>query len=73
MNQSWNRFAVANALADENFCVGKNYLEVCETARGDCAEEAEAAAGIRAVLAGSLAGSRWSTRAILRIRSAGSA
>jgi signal transduction histidine kinase/CheY-like chemotaxis protein len=53
VNAAWQKFAVANVFQGVNYGVGSNYLEVCETARGDCAEEAAAAAqGIRAVLNG---------------------
>lgn len=53
VNESWRRFAAANAARRADFYVGQNYLEVCERATGDCAEEAQATAdGIRRVLAG---------------------
>ena len=53
VNEAWRRFATANVLQGTAFCVGQNYLTVCERATGDCSEEArEAAAGIRRVLAG---------------------
>jgi two-component system sensor histidine kinase/response regulator len=51
VNESWRHFATANALLGPDFGVGQNYLDVCERARGDCSEEAHAAAiGIRRVL-----------------------
>ena len=51
VNEAWRRFANANLLANEAFCVGGNYIEICESAHGDCADEARrAAAGIRSVL-----------------------
>lgn len=50
-NESWRRFATANALHGPEFAVGENYLDVCERATGNCSEEARAtAAGIRRVL-----------------------
>jgi two-component system cell cycle sensor histidine kinase/response regulator CckA len=55
VNASWKRFAAANVLQSQDFGVGCNYLEVCERAAGDCADEAgEAARGLRRVLAGEL-------------------
>jgi PAS domain S-box-containing protein len=51
VNEAWRRFASANALQSADFYVGRNYLEVCENAHGECADEAAAvAAGIRQVL-----------------------
>ncbi len=53
VNEAWRRFATANVLQGPEFGVGQNYLEVCTSAQGDCAEEAEdAARGIRRVLSG---------------------
>lgn len=53
VNQAWKRFAQANVFSGENFALGDNYLAVCERARGQCADDARAAAeGIRAVLRG---------------------
>ena len=53
VNESWRRFATANALQGPDFGMAQNYLAVCERAHGDCAEEAHAAAvGIRRVLLG---------------------
>lgn len=55
VNEAWRRFATANVLQSSNFCVGQNYLSVCEAAYGQCAEEAqEVATGIRKVLSGEL-------------------
>jgi len=52
-NAGWRRFAQANADLDQCRIDGENYIDVCENASGDHAEEARlAAAGIRAVLAG---------------------
>ncbi len=53
VNEAWKRFGTANLLHSQDFAVGKNYLEVCERAHGDCSNEAAAAAnGIRSVLHG---------------------
>jgi PAS domain S-box-containing protein len=53
VNDSWRRFAVNNRLPDTNFCVGQNYLDICEQAVGEHAAEARAAAaGVRRVLCG---------------------
>ncbi|QJR36553.1 PAS domain-containing hybrid sensor histidine kinase/response regulator [Gemmatimonas groenlandica] len=55
VNEAWRRFAADNALRSQDFCVGQNYLTVCETANGDSSDgAASAAAGIRAVLTGEL-------------------
>jgi diguanylate cyclase (GGDEF)-like protein/PAS domain S-box-containing protein len=55
VNESWRRFAGANALAEPNHGVGRNYLEICDGARGaESADAARAAAGLRAVLAGAI-------------------
>lgn len=53
VNEQWRRFARENAFEGASFGVGSNYLRVCETATGDCAEEAGAVtAGLRDVLRG---------------------
>ena len=53
VNDIWRQFATANELQGPEFSVKQNYLEICERANGDCSAEAhQAAAGIRAVLAG---------------------
>ena len=53
VNESWRRSASAGALMGLDAGVGQNYLDVCDGARGDCYEEAQAAAiGIRRVLQG---------------------
>ncbi|WP_310571837.1 PAS domain S-box protein [Gemmatimonas sp.] len=55
VNNAWRRFGVANALSTLQFCVGDNYLTVCDAATGEEAIEArDAATGIRAVLRGEL-------------------
>jgi PAS domain S-box-containing protein len=52
-NEAWRRFGSANALQDPAVAIGQNYLDVCERATGDCSQEShQAAAGIRAVMAG---------------------
>lgn len=55
VNEGWRRFGAENALPDPDYCLGRNYLEVCENAAGSYSEEASKAAhGIRKVLAGEL-------------------
>lgn len=55
VNEAWRRFASANVLQSTDFFVGQNYLGVCESAHGECADEAlPVAAGIRKVLSGEL-------------------
>src|SRR5947209_4864584 len=39
-NQAWRRFGEANGLRDPQYCVGANYLAVCEQARGSRTEHA---------------------------------
>jgi len=52
-NANWHHFADANSFPGEDHGIGANYLEICETATGECAEEATAAAqGIRNVIEG---------------------
>lgn len=56
VNQAWRQFAGANLFRRPDAGRGLNYLEVCDRALGDDAAQAhqahQAAAGIRAVLAG---------------------
>ncbi|OYY95776.1 MAG: hypothetical protein B7Y41_00315 [Hydrogenophilales bacterium 28-61-23] len=53
VNEAWRQFADANALRSPDYGIGLNYLDVCDSARDDAALEArQAAAGIRALLAG---------------------
>jgi PAS domain S-box-containing protein len=53
VNESWQRFASANALQSPQQGIGLNYLAICDGVSGDGAADAQhAAAGIRAVLAG---------------------
>lgn len=52
-NASWRRFAKENTDQDQCLIDGENYIEICDNASGNNAEEArQAADGIRAVLAG---------------------
>ena len=52
-NQAWKRFATANDPQAHPDAVKMNYLEICDTARGDSSEEArDIAKGIRAVMRG---------------------
>ncbi len=51
VNAAWKRFADNNALADANYCVGQNYLAICDAATDTLRmEDKEVAAGIRAVI-----------------------
>jgi PAS domain S-box-containing protein len=51
VNENWRHFATANALQGPEFGVDQNYVEICERAVGECAEDSHAAArGIRQVL-----------------------
>ena len=53
VNEAWRHFGDDNAGQPPGYAVGVDYLAVCDRARGkDAAEAHEAAAGIRAVLAG---------------------
>ena len=53
VNAAWRRFATANVLQSSDFFVGQSYLATCESAHGECADEAQAVAtGIRKVLSG---------------------
>jgi diguanylate cyclase (GGDEF)-like protein/PAS domain S-box-containing protein len=52
-NEMWERVTASNALHGPDYCVGINYLEKCDKARGpDSIEARRAAAGIRSVLSG---------------------
>ncbi len=54
VNESWRQFGRTNAATGSDFFVGRNYLAICDSAAGECGEEARATAeGIRAVLSGS--------------------
>lgn len=53
VNQNWRQFASSNGYEGEDFCVGVNYLDICENASGDCASEAPMMARkLREVLSG---------------------
>ena len=53
VNRSWRNLAQANSGNDSDAGIGSNYLQICDGATGDCAEEApRIAAGIREVLSG---------------------
>ena len=53
VNAPWKKFARENSFLGSRHGVGLNYLELCESATGDCAVEAFAVAkGIRAVIVG---------------------
>lgn len=53
VNKAWRGFAMANPPLASPVSEGANYLEVCDHATGDCAEEAARfAQGLRDVLAG---------------------
>ncbi|MCM2339897.1 EAL domain-containing protein [Rhodoferax sp.] len=55
VNQAWCQFADANGLRAPACGVGLNYLTVCDAAEGgEAAQAQQVAAGIRAVLAGSV-------------------
>ncbi|MEO5714458.1 MAG: PAS domain S-box protein [Luteolibacter sp.] len=55
VNKAWREFTLDNNPQGSGCGVGQNYLEVCDQATGDCADEAKAAAdGIRRVLSGEL-------------------
>ena len=53
VNAAWRAFAEANPSSGSVFAEGTDYLGVCDSASGECADEARPAAeGIRAVLRG---------------------
>ena len=53
VNKAWKRFATDNNYTDGDFGIGSNYLQVCESSSGECADEAkDVADGCRAVLHG---------------------
>ena len=53
VNQAWRRFAGENGLDDPTCGLGRNYLEVCDTAAGAWSEEAATVGeAIRAILRG---------------------
>ncbi|ATQ41044.1 sensor histidine kinase [Caulobacter mirabilis] len=81
VNAAWRRFGEENGLADPAHGVGRNYLEICETARHP--DGAAVAAGLRALLAGapgpfrheyecpSPAGAAWGRLSALRLEPPG--
>ena len=51
VNNGWRRFAESNNLSWKTYGVGKNYLEICDSASGDLSEESsQASQGIRNVM-----------------------
>jgi PAS domain S-box-containing protein len=53
VNEAWQEFGRQNGLRHPNHCIGANYLDVCDAAKGSGAEEAALAAeAIRKVLGG---------------------
>jgi len=53
VNEAWRRFAKANFMQGPRHGIGLNYLEICDSARGDGSFEAhDVAKGIRLVLKG---------------------
>jgi diguanylate cyclase (GGDEF)-like protein/PAS domain S-box-containing protein len=53
VNQTWRRFARANAMQEFDYAVGADYLKTCDRALGEGASHAQQAArGIRSVLNG---------------------
>lgn len=54
-NRAWQDFASRSGVDGEVTFIGKNYLDICEAATGEQADDAHAvAAGIRSVIAGEL-------------------
>jgi PAS domain S-box-containing protein len=53
VNAAWRDFGNQNGLSHSNHCIGMNYIDVCDSAKGDYANEASPVANaIRAVQAG---------------------
>lgn len=53
VNDQWRHFAEENAYQGSDLGIGMNYLAICESARGDCADEAQVvASGLKDVLSG---------------------
>lgn len=53
VNSAWRRFADQNQLMSQNYCIGTNYLRVCESATGVHSREGtQVARAIRDILAG---------------------
>ena len=55
VNHAWQDFAFANKLGDAEDSIGANYVEICESATGNCSEEAAyTAMKLREVLSGAI-------------------
>jgi PAS domain S-box-containing protein len=55
VNDGWRRFAAAGGFEGPGVGLGLNYLDVCDAAIGECAEDAyRVAAGVRSVLDGDM-------------------
>jgi PAS domain S-box-containing protein len=55
VNKAWREFAEQNGISANTVSEGSNYLDICDNATGEWADEAEPfAKGIRSVLAGDL-------------------
>jgi PAS domain S-box-containing protein len=53
VNRAWHDFSEANPPVPARYCVGANYLEVCDSAQGEnSAEAAPFAEGLRSVICG---------------------
>lgn len=53
VNDAWKGFGSNNVFDTPEYGLGRNYIQICESAHGDCAEEArKVGEGIRAVLRG---------------------
>ena len=53
VNQAWCNFADANPPSPANYCVGSNYLDVCDSAQGENSTEAIfLSEGLRAIMRG---------------------
>jgi PAS domain S-box-containing protein len=60
VNAAWRKFGDQNGFEHPEYGVGLNYLEVCDSARGkDAAEAQEVAAAIREVIAGTREDARF--------------
>ena len=55
VNERWRHYGEQGDNPDPSFGVGLNYIEVCEAATGECADDAKRAAqGVRGVLSGEM-------------------
>jgi hypothetical protein len=50
VNNAWREFGRRNSLKSNDYCVGENYLTICERCQDECAECIHVAGGIRSVL-----------------------